>query len=190
MNALRPNRIGFRSLRHREMMVAWGFLLPNFLGFLIFTVGPVLFSLAVSFSNWNLQRTVPFQWIGLGNFRELLHDREFWLYFINTVYLMLGMPVAIAGSLFLAILLSQRLRGIVVYRTLFYLPSFTSGVALLILWKALYNPRFRPHQRPSSLVPPGLSHQRSDGHAGKAAPHPSRMVAVHEEPAGPPRGGG
>jgi|YNPNPStandDraft_1061719.scaffolds.fasta_scaffold17654_2 multiple sugar transport system permease protein len=144
MNALRPNRIGFRSLRHREMMVAWGFLLPNFLGFLIFTVGPVLFSLAVSFSNWNLQRTVPFQWIGLGNFRELLHDREFWLYFINTVYLMLGMPVAIAGSLFLAILLSQRLRGIVVYRTLFYLPSFTSGVALLILWKALYNPDFGP----------------------------------------------
>jgi len=57
---------------------------------------------------------------------------------------MLGLPVAIAGSLFLAVLLSQRLRGILVYRTLFYLPSFTSGVALLILWKALYNPDFGP----------------------------------------------
>ncbi|MBI3919830.1 MAG: sugar ABC transporter permease [Armatimonadetes bacterium] len=127
-----------------ELLSALGFLLPNFLGFVIFTAGPVLFSLGVSFSNWNLQQTIPFQWIGFGNFVELFHDPQFWLYFANTGYLMLGMPVAIAGSLFMAILLSQRLRGIVVYRTLFYLPSFTSGVALMILWKALYNPDFGP----------------------------------------------
>ncbi|MGQ9879333.1 MAG: carbohydrate ABC transporter permease [Armatimonadota bacterium] len=127
-----------------ERTVAWLFLLPNFLGFAVFTAGPVLFSLVVSFSNWNLQRTVPFGWIGLGNFVELMHDTPFWLYFINTLYLMLGMPIAIAGSLALAVLLSQRLQGIVVYRTLFYLPSITSGVALLILWKALYNPDFGP----------------------------------------------
>ncbi|MGQ9486146.1 MAG: carbohydrate ABC transporter permease [Armatimonadota bacterium] len=127
-----------------ERTVAWLFLLPNFLGFAVFTAGPVLFSLVVSFSNWNLQRTVPFGWIGLGNFVELMHDTPFWLYFINTLYLMLGMPIAIAGSLALAVLLSQRLQGIVVYRTLFYLPSITSGVALMILWKALYNPDFGP----------------------------------------------
>lgn len=127
-----------------ERTVAWLFLLPNFLGFAVFTAGPVLFSLVVSFSNWNLQRTVPFGWIGLGNFVELMHDTQFWLYFINTLYLMLGMPIAIAGSLALAVLLSQRLQGIVVYRTLFYLPSITSGVALMILWKALYNPDFGP----------------------------------------------
>ncbi len=127
-----------------ERAIAWLFLLPNFLGFAVFTAGPVLFSLVVSFSNWNLQRTVPFQWIGFGNYVDLMHDTQFWLYFINTLYLMLGMPVAIAGSLALAILLSQRLRGIVVYRTLFYLPSITSGVALMILWKALYNPDFGP----------------------------------------------
>lgn len=127
-----------------ERTIAWLFLLPNFLGFAVFTAGPVLFSLVVSFSNWNLQRTVPFGWIGFGNFIELMHDTQFWLYFINTLYLMLGMPIAIAGSLALAVLLSQRLRGIVVYRTLFYLPSITSGVALMILWKALYNPDFGP----------------------------------------------
>jgi multiple sugar transport system permease protein len=130
--------------RQRDLLPALGFLLPNFLGFVVFTAGPVLFSLVMSFSNWNLQRTIPFQWTGFGNFVELLRDSQFWLYFVNTGYLMLGMPVAIIGSLFLAILLSQRLRGIVVYRTLFYLPSFTSGVALMILWKALYNPDFGP----------------------------------------------
>jgi multiple sugar transport system permease protein len=130
--------------RHRDLVPAMGFLMPNFLGFLLFTAGPVLFSLAVSFSNWNLQRTVPFRFIGLAGFGELLDSRDFWLYFLNTAYLMLGMPLAIGGSLGLAVLLSQRLRGIVVYRTLFYLPTFTSGVALMILWKALYNPDFGP----------------------------------------------
>jgi multiple sugar transport system permease protein len=130
--------------RQRDLLPAIGFLLPNFLGFVVFTAGPVLFSLVMSFSNWNLQRTIPFQWSIFGNFVELLRDPQFWLYFVNTAYLILGMPIAIAGSLFLAILLGQRLRGIVVYRTLFYLPSFTSGVALMILWKALYNPDFGP----------------------------------------------
>jgi len=54
------------------------------------------------------------------------------------------MPLSIAGSLILALLLSQNLRGMTAYRTLFYLPTFTSGVALIILWKALYNPDFGP----------------------------------------------
>ena len=128
--------------RRHEFRAAMGFLLPNLVGFLTFTAGPVLFSLVVSFSNWHLHRTIPFQWIWSANFRALLHDPQFWTYSVNTVYLMLGLPVAIAGSLFLAIVLSQRLRGIVVYRTLFYLPTFTAGVALMLLWKALYNPEF------------------------------------------------
>jgi multiple sugar transport system permease protein len=74
----------------------------------------------------------------------LFSDRDFHLYFLNTLYFLIGMPVAIAGSLALAVLLSREMRGVVVYRTLFYLPSFTSGVALMILWKQLYNPDFGP----------------------------------------------
>ena len=128
----------------RASLVAWCFLLPNFTGFCVFTVGPVLFSLGASFTNWTLAATVPLQFIGFENFRRLASDPEFRLYSINTIYLMLGMPVAIAGSLALAVMLSQRLRGVVVYRTLFYLPSFTAGVALFILWKKLYNPEFGP----------------------------------------------
>jgi multiple sugar transport system permease protein len=134
-------RIGRKRL---DFWAAILFLLPNLLGFLIFTVGPVLFSLVVSFSNWRLQRTVPFQWIGLTNFAELFHTEDFWLYTINTLYLMIGIPISIAGSLALALLLNQKLRGMIVYRTLFYLPSFTAGVALYILWKSLYNPEFGP----------------------------------------------
>lgn len=126
----------------RQGGYAFLFLMPNFLGFLVFCIGPVLFSLIVSFSNWNLQHTEPFRWVGLQNFIHLVSSQDFWLYFINTVYLMLGLPLAIGGSLILAMLLNQRMRGMVIYRTLFYLPTFTNGVALIILWKALYNPDF------------------------------------------------
>ncbi len=128
--------------RKHEFRAALLFLLPNFLGFAAFTVGPVLFSLVVSFSNWRLNKSIPFQWIWSANFRALLHDPKFHMYSMNTLYLMLGIPIAIAGALAMAILLSQKLRGIVVYRTLLYLPTFTSGIALMLLWKALYNPEF------------------------------------------------
>ncbi len=129
-------RDGFRS--------ALPFILPNAVGFFLFTLGPILFSLGASFTNWNLKSSPPLQFVGLRNFIDLLSDREFWLSTINTGYFLLGIPFAIAGSLFFAVLLNQKLRGIVVYRTLFYLPSFTSGVALMILWKSLYNPTFGP----------------------------------------------
>jgi multiple sugar transport system permease protein len=137
----RPAGVGWR--RH-DLIVAWCFLLPNLLGFLVFSVLPVLFSLVVSFSNWRLQRTVPFRWTGFENYSVMFHEPRFWLCTINTVYLMIGIPIGIAGSLALALVLHQKLRGMVVYRTLFYLPSFTSSVALYILWKALFNREFGP----------------------------------------------
>jgi len=120
------------------------FLLPNFIGFVLFTAGPVLFSLGASFTSWDLQRSVPFAFTGFDNLIALLHDDKFWLYFINTIYLMIGLPFSIAGALILALLLSRKMRGMPIYRTLFYLPSFTSGVALIILWKALFNADFGP----------------------------------------------
>lgn len=127
-----------------DLRSALAFLAPNLIGFTLFTVGPLIFSLGASFTNWNLQRTVPVRFTGLKNYGDLLKDKDFWLYLVNTLYMMLGMPVAIAGALWVAILLHRKIRGLATYRTLLYLPSFTSGVALMILWKALYNPDFGP----------------------------------------------
>lgn len=127
-----------------QFLAAMGFLAPNLAGFLLFVAGPVLFSLGASFTNWNLQRTVPLRFIGAANFGELLGDKAFALYLLNTLYMMLGMPFAIFGALWLAILLNRKLKGIGAFRTLLYLPSFASGVALMILWKTLYNPEFGP----------------------------------------------
>jgi multiple sugar transport system permease protein len=82
----------------------------------------------------------------------MLTDVDFWVFSINTLYLMIGLPFAIVGSLLLALMLSQKLRGMSVYRTLFYLPTFTYGVALMILWKKLYNPEFGPINRAIEAV--------------------------------------
>ena len=130
--------------RENNWPVALLFLAPNFLGFLAFMALPIIFSLVMAFTNWQMTANMPLQWVGFENFKDLLTDPRFWKFFSNTIYLMLGIPVGIAGSLFLAIILSAKLRGVVAFRTMFYLPTITSGVALFILWKAIFNPEFGP----------------------------------------------
>jgi multiple sugar transport system permease protein len=148
---------------YTDRLPALAFLLPNFLGFFVFAAGPVLFSLVASGTDWTLTRPGDMHWVGLANYRELLGDRAFWTYFVNTLYLMLGIPISIAGSLALALLLNRGLRGVVVYRTLFYLPHFTSGVALFVLWKALYNPEFGPINAGLEWVADGLGFPNFEG---------------------------
>jgi multiple sugar transport system permease protein len=130
--------------RENNWPTALLFLTPNFLGFLTFMALPILFSLVMAFTNWQMTEAMPIKFVGLANFIDLLTDTRFWKFFGNTIYLMMGIPFSIAGSLLLAIILSQKLRGLVLFRTLFYLPTITSGVALFILWKAIFNPDFGP----------------------------------------------
>lgn len=132
----------------REALAAYGFLLPNFVGFLAFTSIPVIVSLLMAFTHWNIFKQ-PF-WVGLENFRSLLgfhreagrltaNDPFFWQYVYNTVYMMAGIPIGIAASLIVALMMNQKLKGIVIFRSIYFLPSVCSGVAMLILWKYLYN---------------------------------------------------
>lgn len=98
---------GVRERKH--FRAAIGFLCLNVIGFLCFTLGPVLLSLYMSFTNWTLRRSVALQWVGLRNYRELLADSNFWFYLYNTFYFMMGIPFAVCGSLFLANLLVDSL---------------------------------------------------------------------------------
>ncbi len=136
------------ALQRRETLAAMGFLLPNFLGFLLFTSLPVVFSLAMAFMHWNIFKTP--EWVGVSNFVDLLgftrsasgwvpNDPFFWQYLGNTIFLLMAVPLGIAGSLCMALLMNQKLRGMVIYRTIYFIPTICSGVALLILWKYLYN---------------------------------------------------
>ncbi|MCD4700012.1 MAG: sugar ABC transporter permease [Phycisphaerae bacterium] len=136
--------------RRHAAMAGYLFILPNVLGFLVFTSLPVLASLVLSMCKWDL--LTPPKWVGLDNFRTLLADVDFWKvpwsapyehgYFFNTAVLMMAIPVSIFLSLFLATMLNQKLRGMVLYRTLFFLPSITAGIGTMLLWMWLLNPEF------------------------------------------------
>jgi len=144
---------GKRRARARrwEHLGAYLFLLPNLLGFLVFTLVPVAAVGLLAFTRWGVIDRP--QWVGLRNFVRLLsfhseaghttaNDPFFWQYLGNTVFLMLGLPLAVAGALGLALLLNQRLRGMVAYRTIFFLPAVCSPVAVALLWKWIYAPDF------------------------------------------------
>jgi multiple sugar transport system permease protein len=114
------------------------YLLPNFSGFMLFLFIPLVFSLVLSFCEWNLLVWPP-RFVGLENYTRLLTDRNFWLFTFNTVFFMVGIPIGIVGSLLLAMLLNQKLHLRNLYRTVFFLPTFTAGIALCMLWKWLLN---------------------------------------------------
>ena len=125
----------------KETLAAYGFLLPNLSGFLIFTSLPVLASLVLSFTSWDALSGPP-RFVGLKNYIALFLDPFFWKYCWNTIYLMLSIPLGMAGSLVLALLLNQKLKGVVFFRTVYFLPTICSGVAIYMLWKLIYNPDF------------------------------------------------
>lgn len=128
----------FRSaIDLRRLASGAAFISPNLALFLVFTLGPALFTLALAFFRWD-----PFTdpvFVGFENFNRIFADQRFWYYLLNTAVFMLGLPISMAGSLLLAVLMSQKLRGVIGYRTLFYLPTVTGGVALYLMWKVMYN---------------------------------------------------
>lgn len=125
----------------REAATAYTFLFPNLVGFLIFTFIPVGASLLLSFTHWDLLSGPPV-FAGLENFTKLFRDPFFWKYSWNTVYLMLAIPLSMAGSLLLALALNHKLKGVVFFRTVYFLPTLCSGVAIYMLWRLIYNPDF------------------------------------------------
>lgn len=126
--------------RRRETLAAIVFLLPNLVGFLLFTLLPVLGSLFLAFTDWNLFD--PPRFVGFKHFIDMLGQYDFWRYAWNTLVLMLGIPVSVAGSLLLAILMRRKLPGVAFFRTLYFLPTISAGVALFILWKWIFNPDY------------------------------------------------
>jgi multiple sugar transport system permease protein len=129
--------------KFKEGLTGYLFILPNVLGFAIFTFLPVFASMLMSFTAWNgMGGLSSIQFNGLGNFRDLMHDELFWKFLWNTVYLMFSLPVSMAGSLILALALNQKIKGITFFRTVYFLPSITAGIALFMMWKWIYNPDY------------------------------------------------
>ncbi|HLG78218.1 MAG TPA: sugar ABC transporter permease [Ktedonobacteraceae bacterium] len=128
------------ELRRREELLGFLFISPWLVGFLLLTMGPMAYSLYLSFTNYNIVRAPQF--IGLTNYIYILtRDRLFWVALERTAYYAgITVVLGIIGSLLLAVLLDQGMRGTPLLRTLFFLPSLTPTVALVILWGWILHP--------------------------------------------------
>ena len=129
------------TLAQREERDFYLFIGLWLIGFILFSGGPILASLFFSFTNWT--GLTSMEWIGLGNFQELLFgDKLFWTATRNTFFYSFGaVTLGTMGALFVAILMNQKLPGTTLLRVIYYLPSIASGVAISILWIWLFNPQ-------------------------------------------------
>ncbi|MFH1086427.1 MAG: sugar ABC transporter permease [Chloroflexota bacterium] len=129
-----PSRRRPSRLARRENILGYLWISPWLIGFIVFTAGPMLASLVFSMENYRIIN-IP-QFIGLRNYQiALTEDDLFWPSLARTFYYVaVSVPLGLAGSLLLAVLLNQRVRGESVFRTMFYLPSLTPAAAAAILW--------------------------------------------------------
>jgi multiple sugar transport system permease protein len=134
-----PRRLsGQRRLERR-----WGLLMavPAILGFVIFTAGPMIASLGLSLTDWQVGDTPSF--VGTGNYTALANDELFWKSLSATTYYTLGaVPLSLIVAFAVAMLLNQRVRGLPVWRTIFYLPTLVPAIANVVLWIWIFNPDF------------------------------------------------
>ena len=135
-------RGGFSPLRRQETIAGYLFLLPNILGFLVFSSIPVLATFTISMLDWDLIRAPRF--VGLDNYVKLLtDDAVFRKVLWNTAYYVLGtVPAGVVLSLLLALAMNANVRGIAVYRAIFFIPVISASVAVAMMWRWLYNTDF------------------------------------------------
>ncbi len=124
----------------REWKGGWLCAAPWILGFVVFGGGPMLFSLLMSFCDYDILN--PPRFVGFDNFIWLFtRDRLFPLSLYNTLFMVIGVPIGMIASLSIALLLNLKIRGMAVWRTLFYLPAIVPMVAASILWIWIFNPQ-------------------------------------------------
>jgi len=130
--AQRKEDCGVYKTRH-----AWAFLLLPGIFILTFTLIPAVAALVLSFTNYNV--FTPVQWLGIENYIELFQDSEFWSAMKNTVlYWLLVTPALSIMAIFLAVLVNREIKGISIYRLIYYFPVLISVVVTAMLWKWMF----------------------------------------------------
>lgn len=130
-----------QPLKLNRIVVGYLFLLPAIVWLIWWKLGPALFTIYLSLHKWSvLDPTRPF--VGLHNYRLLFADERFWNAMINTVIYLIQIPIGMAISLALALVLNQKLRGIRILRTIYYIPAVTSLVVVALMWRWIYNKDF------------------------------------------------
>ena len=134
------------SRRRRKLqnaLIAYSFIAPNFLGFAVFTLGPILFAFVLAFMHWDGSNAITFA--GLDNFWRLFEDKAFIDAFWNTIiYTVVSVPATLACALGLALLLNQKIFGRDFFRTAMFFPYVASLVAVAVVWNMIFNPEMGP----------------------------------------------
>ncbi len=140
-----------RRLARRNTLIGWTFILPNFVGFALLTLVPVLTLFYMSFTAWNVFGKAP--WVGLDNYARLLDDKSFRTALLNTLYYaVVHIPLTLVAALALAILLNRKMRGVAFFRTVAFFPYITSIVAIAVVWNLLFSPKYGPINQLLGLV--------------------------------------
>lgn len=144
----RPNP---RRLSAEETFWGWVLVTPTILGLILFKVGPVLASLALSFTDYDI--ISPPKWAGTSNFTMLVRDK-YWIKSVGVTlnYILLFIPLSLTIAYGIALLMSQNVRRISIYRTMWYLPSLVPGVASAVVWRWALNPNFGPINYPLKMM--------------------------------------
>ncbi|MEM7539566.1 MAG: sugar ABC transporter permease [Chloroflexota bacterium] len=136
-----PNRKRFNRMTFWRNAEGWLFASPWILGFILWTAGPMIASLFIAFTEWDLV-TAP-EWVGFENISRMFNDKLVWKALrVTSVYAFVSVPLHLVFGMALALLLNANIRGLRWYRTAFYLPSVLSGVAVALLWRWLFSGEF------------------------------------------------
>lgn len=128
-------------LAKREALEGFVFISPWIFGFVLFLAGPLVASLALSFTYWDLFSPPVF--IGWENYSEMIADRLFWQAMkVTLFYTLTAVPLGIIVGFSIALLMNQKIMGVSLWRTIYYLPAVVSGVAVSLLWIWVFNPEF------------------------------------------------
>ena len=134
------SRVQHWTLARREAAAGYVFLSPWLIGFILLTAGPMIASLYFSFTQYNI--VDPPKWIGTENYVRMFNDPLFWQSLKVTLYFaFMSLPSGLILGFMLAIMLNQKIPGVNLWRTLYFLPSILSGVAVTLLWIILFNPQ-------------------------------------------------
>ncbi|GAC1362747.1 MAG: sugar ABC transporter permease [Herpetosiphon sp.] len=139
------NQVATKARQNRQLradITGWALVSPWIIGFLVFTLGPIVASLVISFTDWNLLS--PPHFVGMANYRQMLfHDRLVWKSLgVTVTYSIVSVPLHLLLGFLLALVLNRKLRGLTIWRTIYYLPTLVSGVAVALLWRWIFNPDF------------------------------------------------
>lgn len=130
------------KFNRQQVIVGILFIMPWFIGFIIFGLYPMIMSVYYSLCRYDVLR-IP-QFIGFGNYEKLIfEDPYFWTSISNTIfYTVLRVPLCIIGSLLLAVLVNNAIKGIKIFRTVYFIPSIVTGVVLSVVWLWMFNPQY------------------------------------------------